>query len=61
MDEEIICNCLEKHPTHICMLRHKGLISTVRQLARFPNVACGNCGEETDSEDNVCMPVPLFL
>jgi hypothetical protein len=61
MDEEIICNCLEKHPAHICMLRHKGLISTVRQLTRSPNVVCCNCGEEVDSEDNVCIPVPLFL
>lgn len=61
MGTEYICNCAEKHPVHICMLRHKDLISTVRELTRSPNIVCHNCGEEANSEDNVCIPVPLFL
>lgn len=61
MGVEISCNCVRKHQRHICMLRHKGLTGSIKDLTGFPNVACLNCGESADSEDNVCIPTPLFI
>lgn len=61
MDEDKICSCLEKHYDHLCVLRDKGMTKKIRQLTGKPDVACFTCGEEADSEDNVCSPVPLFI
>ena len=55
------CNCEEKHQSHICVLRSKGMTHEINQLTNNPNVACFTCGEEANSEDNVCLPVPLFI
>jgi len=61
MGEEKKCSCEEKHQAHLCMLRSKGLTSRIRELASTPNVLCLNCDEEANSEDNVCIPVQLFV
>jgi len=61
MGVENVCNCVEKHPKHICVLKNKGLVSAVRDLTHHPNVVCLNCGEVVKSEDNVCIPAPLFI
>jgi hypothetical protein len=61
MDEEIECCCEEKHAEHICVLRGKGLVCRVKSLTGKPNVICGNCNNEADSEDNVCRPIPMFI
>jgi len=61
MGEDKNCNCEEKHRDHICSLKHKGLTHKIQILTRSPNVACSNCGEEADSEDSVCSPMPLFI
>ncbi len=61
MGEENGCICREKHQDHICVLRGKGLTGRIELLTRSPNVACSTCGEEADSEEHVCSPVPLFV
>jgi hypothetical protein len=61
MGEDKICNCEEKHQGHICMLICKGRIHEIKELTSTPNVACLSCGEEANSEDNVCIPAPLFV
>ena len=61
MGEDKLCNCEEKHQDHICMLKCKGKSREIKDFTSNPNVACCNCGEVTNSEDNVCLPVPLFI
>jgi hypothetical protein len=61
MGEDKACCSEEKHQCHICMLKGKGKTHQIRDLTSSPNVACSNCGEEANTEDNVCMPVPLFI
>ena len=61
MREVKTCNCEEKHQSHICVLKRKGKTSEIKKLTSTPNVACCSCGEEADSEDNVCLPAPLFI
>ncbi len=61
MVDDEVCRCDEKHQGHLCALRCKGLIHRIKQSTSTPNVACAKCGEEANSEDNVCMPVPLFI
>lgn len=61
MGEDGICSCKEKHACHVCLLRAKGLTHEIKQITSTPNVACLNCGEEANSEENVCSPVPLFV
>jgi hypothetical protein len=61
MGKENECTCEEKHQGHICVLLGKGLSKEVKHLALNPNVACLRCGAEADSEDHVCIPVPLFV
>jgi hypothetical protein len=61
MGEDIQCSCEEKHHGHICMLKSKGMTNKIKQQTSYPNVACSECGEEANSEDNVCLPVTLFI
>jgi len=61
MGEDKICECREKHQCHMCVLRSKGMTKKIGQLTSAPNVACHTCGEEANSEDDVCVPVPLFV
>jgi len=61
MGEVKICCCEEKHKGHLCLLRAKGITRKIKQMTSTPNVACFNCGEEANSEENVCSPVPLFI
>ena len=61
MGEDKICSCEEKHQCHICTLKSKGLTHEIKQATSIPNVACFNCGEEANSEENVCVPAPLFI
>jgi len=61
MGEDKVCSCEKKHEGHICMLKCKGLIKEIKNLTGTPNVACINCGAEANSEDNVCLPVTLFV
>jgi len=61
MVEERACACQEKHQHHLCVLRCKGLTRQIEELTDSPNVACTICGEEANSEDHVCIPVPLFI
>ena len=61
MGEDEICSCREKHQNHICVLKCKGLTHQIEHQTSSPCVACQICGEEADSEDHVCMPVPLFI
>ena len=55
------CCCEEKHEGHICWLRLKGNTPKIKELTSTPTVACFNCGEEANSSDNVCSPVPRFI
>ena len=61
MGEDKECCCEKKHEDHICMLKIKGKIRKIKDLTCTPNVACINCGVETNSKDNVCLPVTLFI
>jgi len=61
MDEDSNCGCREKHKNHLCVLQDKGLIHQVRILTCNPNVECEKCNRVADSEDSVCIPVPLFI
>ena len=61
MRENELCPCEEKHRGHLCELRYKGLTHRIRQVTDSPNIACLKCGEEANSEDNVCLPVALFI
>lgn len=61
MDNDIVCDCEEKHIDHICMLRESGMIVAVTHLTMFPNVVCLKCGELANSEENTCIPFPLFI
>ncbi|MCM2359323.1 MAG: hypothetical protein NDI77_14330 [Geobacteraceae bacterium] len=60
-EELPLCSCRERHQGHICVLRGKGMASRIKELSCNPNVACFICGEEADSEDDVCSPAPLFV
>ena len=55
------CRCKRRHKNHICESRAKGSTHDINQLTQNPNVACGICGEMAASEDDVCLPVPLFI
>jgi hypothetical protein len=61
MGQDKVCSCEEKHQEHLCELKSKGMTRKIIQLTGNPNVACANCGEETNTEDNVCSPVSLFI
>jgi hypothetical protein len=61
MGEDRLCDCKEKHQDHLCMLKCKGKTHKIKELTRTPNVACSSCGEEANSEDDVCIPMPLFV
>jgi len=61
MGKDKICTCEEKHQNHLCVLKCKGKVNKIKDLTGTPNVACLTCGEEANSEENVCIPVPLFV
>ncbi len=61
MEEEKVCICRTKHKGHLCTLREKGLTREMERKTDRPCVSCGLCGEEANSEEHVCMPVPLFI
>lgn len=61
MDEDKKCNCWEKHQSHLCVLRSKGKIKEIKRETCSLNVACLVCGEEANSENHVCVPIPLFV
>ncbi len=61
MEEERICTCREKHRGHLCHLRERGLKHELERKTDKPCVSCGLCGEEANSEEHVCLPVPLFI
>ena len=61
MAEDKRCTCGEKHKGHLCTLREKGLKRELERKTDKPDVSCGLCGEEANSEDHVCVPVPLFI
>jgi hypothetical protein len=56
-----VCRCKKGHERHLCELRAKGCTHEIDQLIQNPNVACGICGEMADSDQDVCLPVPLFI
>jgi len=60
-EEEGVCDCQEKHPSHICQLRAEGKIHECNQVTKYPNISCVNCGEAANSMEKVCRPVPLFV
>jgi hypothetical protein len=55
------CHCRKRHEHHICELRAKGQTHAINLLIQNPNFACSLCGETADSDDDVCVPVPLFI
>jgi hypothetical protein len=61
MGEDTVCCREEKHDGHLCALKIKGKARKITELTRTPNVACSNCGEVANSEDNLCLPVSLFI
>lgn len=61
MGEDGKCPCKEKHQVHMCVLRSKGKVKEVKRQTCTPNVSCSFCGEEANSEEHVCSPVPLFI
>jgi len=61
MDEDGKCGCKEKHKGHLCELQDRGLIRQVQAMTCNPNVECENCNRVANSEDHVCLPVPLFI
>ena len=61
MGDDKSCICSEKHARHICMLKIRGKAHEIKNVTSTPNVACVKCGEEANSEDDVCAPVPLFI
>jgi hypothetical protein len=61
MDEDCKCRCEEKHQNHLCVLQGKGLIHQAQLLTCNPSVECETCNRMADSEDSVCIPVPLFI
>jgi len=61
MGEDKSCDCEEKHQGHLCMLKCKGNNREIKNLSSTPSVACLTCCEEANSEDHVCLPVPLFV
>jgi len=61
MDEGSNCCCEDNHKNHLCVLQVKGLIHQVQNLTCAPNFECEKCNRMANSEDNVCVPVPLFI
>jgi len=61
MDDDSNCGCAEKHRNHLCVLEGKGLIHQVQSLTCAPNFECEQCNRTANSEENVCIPVPLFI
>jgi hypothetical protein len=56
-----VCDSEKKYINHLCMLRERGLISTIEHLTEFPNFVCLRCGELANSDENTCVPFPLFI
>jgi hypothetical protein len=56
-----VCRCKKMHKHHICESRAKGNTHEINQLTQNPNAVCGICGEMADSEEDICLPVPLFI
>jgi hypothetical protein len=42
-------------------LRSKGLTREINHLTSNPNATCIHCGDDANSEENLCSPVPLFI
>jgi hypothetical protein len=61
MDDDTACRCVEKHYSHLCVLRSKEKSGEIASKTNTPNVVCNKCGEEANSKDNVCLPVQLFV
>lgn len=61
MGEDKVCLCEELHRNHLCMLRIRGMTNAIKHETNSPNVACDICGEEANSEDDVCEPIWLFI
>jgi len=61
MDEGSNCVCKENHKNHLCVLNVKGLIHQVKSLTCTPSVECEKCNCLANAEENVCIPVPLFI
>jgi len=61
MDKDSRCECEEKHQNHLCVLHSKGLFHQARSLTCTPGVECETCNRVANSEDNVCVPIPLFI
>lgn len=53
--------CEVKHKNHVCVLQGKGLIHQVQILTCTPNIEFEKYNRMANTEDNVCMPVPLFI
>ena len=56
-----VCRCRKRHKRHICESRAKGRTHEINQQIQNPNFACGICGEAADSDEDICLPVPLFI
>ncbi len=59
METKNSCLCGEKHQGHLCVLRSKGMTKEIEHITNNPTVACFTCGAEANSEENVCLPIPL--
>lgn len=55
------CRCQKMHKSHLCESRAKGRTHEIDKLIRNPNFVCGICGETAASEDDICLPVALFI
>jgi hypothetical protein len=61
MEKEGVYDCGDMHKSHLCQIRAHGGSKEGNWLTKHPNVSCVNCGEEASSNDNVCLPIPLFI
>ncbi len=53
------CILPEFHSGHMCELESQQEWDIIRQITENPTVKCENCGAETNSSRNVCMPTEL--
>ena len=51
--------CKTDHTGHLCVLASQGKFEDIKNLVKNPKFLCFNCGRVSDSNTNLCNPMPL--
>ncbi|MDP8218330.1 MAG: hypothetical protein P9M03_06365 [Candidatus Theseobacter exili] len=51
--------CQGDHSGHLCVLASQEKFEKIKELTRNPEYICFNCGKVSNSDKNICNPMPL--